>query len=104
MAKRIKTTTTWHKHLKVFGASEGTLKTVIFVVKLSLSSPKMERKINDEGAAAFMKAVSESHKSLGPQERQFLENDTTPPTTMSTCTVGDIKKQAKNASQKFSCW
>ena len=53
--------------------------------------------MHSEGVAAFMKAASESYKSLDPQEKQLLESGASSSTTS---TVGDVIKQGRKHFSK----
>ena len=52
-----------------------------------------KKTIKSEGAERFMKAASEKYKSLGEQERESMDDDST-----SVCSIGGI------SLQRSSCW
>lgn len=60
---------------------------------------KAGKKIATKGPASFMKAASESYRSLGPQEKALLHSATEEPTD--ACHTGEVKKQAKECFTKI---
>ena len=60
---------------------------------------KAGKKIATKGPASFMKAASESYRSLGPQEKALLHCATEEPTDAGH--TGEVKKQAKECFTKI---